>query len=86
MSTTNIIRAVTPAAPQASTVSIKLRISATRRAFTRRLCKLFAGDVVGNPLHEAWTADGEPLERMTPADSVKSCTSRHLIVPHSRGR
>ena len=64
---------------------ISIRESATDvlRHITRTL---FRAQVLGNPLHEAWTADGEPLERMTPVDLAKQCTSRTLIVPHSRGR
>jgi hypothetical protein len=57
------------------------------RAFWRRTsCKLFGEPVYGNPLHEAWSADGEPLERLTPDQHAKSATSRRVIVPHSRSR
>jgi hypothetical protein len=52
----------------------------------RALAGLFAAPIVGNPLHEAWTADGEPLERVSPDAMAKSRASRHLIVPHNRGR
>lgn len=59
------------------------RIIAAWRMFSRRL---FAESVVGNPLHEAWTAGGEPLERITPSELAKSGAARHLVVPHSRSR
>ncbi len=52
----------------------------------RRTRVLFRTQVLGNPLHEAWNADGEPLERMTPSELAKSSASRHIVVPHSRGR
>jgi hypothetical protein len=48
--------------------------------------KLFPVQVVGNPLHEAWTVEGEPIERMTPQAMAKASTSQHLVLPHNRGR
>lgn len=46
----------------------------------------FADDVVGNLLHEAWRADGEPLERISHQAFAKRNRSRYLIVPHNRSR
>ena len=62
-----------------------LHMSSAWRALARRLFA-WQAHMVGNPLYEAWTADGEPLERMTPTELAKSSMSRHLIVPHSRSR
>jgi hypothetical protein len=45
-----------------------------------------ADRIYGNPLHEAWHADGEPLDRQTPAQSARATSSRFIIVPHGRGR
>ncbi|BCX05499.1 MAG: hypothetical protein KatS3mg053_3437 [Candidatus Roseilinea sp.] len=86
MNTTNVIRAGELKTVPAPSISIKSRIAVAWRAITRKLCALSADDVAGNPLHEAWTADGEPLDRMTPTELARSRTSRHLVVPHSRGR
>lgn len=86
MNTTNLIRAGELDVAPAPSISIKSRIAVAGRAFARKLCALSTDDVAGNPLHEAWTADGEPLERMTPSELARASTSRHLIVPHSRGR
>ena len=47
---------------------------------------MFAETIVGNPLYEAWTVSGEPLERMSHSELVKTYPSRYLIIPHSRGR
>lgn len=82
MNISNAIR-VKPRAPDAPHNSAGARLLGAWRAFAQRV---FAEDVVGNPLHEAWTADGEPLERVTPGELARSGTSRHLVVPHSRGR
>jgi hypothetical protein len=69
--------------PKAPPRAADARIIVAWRTFTR---KLLSESVVGNPLHEAWTADGKPLERVSPAEQAKSCASRHVVVPHSRGR
>lgn len=82
MNTSNAIR-VKSRAPDAPHNLTGARLLGVWRAFAHRL---FAADVVGNPSHEAWTADGEPLERMTPEQLAKSCASRHIVVPHNRGR
>jgi hypothetical protein len=83
MNTSNVIRTNQVNAAPAPSVSLMSRVANMRRRITR---SLFADDVVGNPLHEAWTADGQPLERMTPEQLAKSCASRHIVVPHSQGR
>ena len=83
MNTSTVIRfGKVPVAP-ATRVSIQTRGSDLWHSFTR---KLFGEPVLGNPLHEAWSADGEPLDRMTPEQLAKSSASRYLVVPHNRGR
>lgn len=82
MNISNVIR-VDLRAPKAPHRAADARIIVAWRAFTR---SLFAESIVGNPLHEAWTADGEPLERMSPGELAKSSATHHLIVPHSGGR
>jgi hypothetical protein len=82
MNTTNVIR-VKSRASEAAQSAIGSRAASVWRKLTRRL---FAESVVGNPLHEAWTADGEPLERMSPDEMAKSRAMHHLVVPHSRSR
>ena len=47
---------------------------------------IIGSPLLGNPLHEAWTADGEPLERLSPAEVAQACTSRYLIMPPNRGQ
>ncbi len=83
MNTSTVIRADKLNAAPAPAISIKTRASGAWRRFTR---SMFAEPMVGNPLHEAWSADGEPLERMTPEQMAKSSASRYLVVPHNRGR
>ena len=61
----------------------RARILVARRVALR---KLFGSPLPGNPLHEAWTADGEPLERLSPAEVAQACTSRYLIMPPNRGQ
>lgn len=82
MNTTISVR-VQPGLPRARRISIGAGIAHMWHALIHRL---FPIRVVGNPLYEAWTADGEPLERMTPEQVAKSCASRYVVVPHSRGR
>jgi hypothetical protein len=82
MNLSNVIR-VNLRVPKAPQHAVDARILVAWRTFSRGL---FAESVVGNPLHEAWTADGEPLERTSPDEMAKSCSARHLIVPHSRSR
>ncbi len=67
----------------APVVSLKMRLSKSWQAFAGQR---FAKTIVGNPLHEAWTVTGEPLERMSHDELVKSYPSRYLIIPHGRGR
>jgi hypothetical protein len=83
MNTSNVIRSVKLNSPTAPTASIKSRATSAWRNLAR---SLFTEQMVGNPLHEAWTASGEPLERMCPDELAKSHVSRYLVVPHSRGR
>jgi hypothetical protein len=82
MNTSSVIRVKvkTANAPQDSS---GMGVLGAWRKFTR---SLFAEPVVGNPLHEAWTANGEPLDRMSPDELAKSCASHYLVVPHSRSR
>ena len=47
---------------------------------------LLPAPVLGNPLHEAWSADGEPLERMTPDALAKCGGARYLIALPARGQ
>lgn len=57
------------------------------RAFWRRIAHALVGEpVYGNPLHEAWSADGEPLERLTPQQLAGAARVREVIVPHNRSR
>jgi hypothetical protein len=69
--------------PLALLVSIRSHANAAKR---RALRKLFGPPVLGNPLHEAWSVDGEPLERMTPDQLAKKSPTRYLIAPHNRGQ
>jgi hypothetical protein len=58
----------------------------TANAWQVRLRKLLPAQVLGNPLHEAWSADGEPLERMTPNELAKSNAARYPITLRARGQ
>ena len=77
------VSATIPEMKHAQRMAVRVRMSHLWRAFIRRT---FPVQVVGNPLHEAWSADGEPLERMRPEQLAKTNPTRYLIVPHSRGR
>lgn len=68
-------------------VSASSNSSKPANGFKRKLKGFFADhSVLGNPLHEAWSADGEPLERMNPNEVSKRNASRHIVVPHNRSR
>jgi hypothetical protein len=60
------------------------RLNAFARAFELPRTPDFV--IYGDPRYEAWTADGEPLDRMTPQEYAQLQPSRHLIVPHGRAR
>ncbi len=83
MNTSTVIRAGKLNIAPIQAISIKVRALGAWRRFTHHL---FAEQVVGNPLHEAWTDGSEPRERMTPSELAKSSSTRYLVVPHSRGR
>ncbi len=51
-----------------------------------RLPLLSEPQIYGDPRYEAWTADGEPIERVSPAQAANDQQSRYLIVPHGRSR
>jgi len=61
-------------------------LSAWLSAWRKVIRKRFSEPVRGNPLHEAWTADGEPLERLTPSELAQSNPTWLFIVPHNRSR
>jgi hypothetical protein len=65
--------------------AMSLSIQTTTARIGRAIKRRMADDVVGNPLHEAWSADGEPVERISPEENAKRGDSR-LVVPHSRSR
>jgi hypothetical protein len=57
-------------------------------ACTFQLPRIPNDEIFGDPLYEAWTADGEPLDRITAQQLAQSqpspSSSRHWIVPHGR--
>ncbi|NJM40614.1 MAG: hypothetical protein HC853_07505 [Anaerolineae bacterium] len=64
----------------------RIRIHDIVSAMLGWLRKLLPAPVLGNPLHEAWSADGEPLERMTPSELAKSNAARYPITLRARGQ
>lgn len=62
------------------------RMIAISSRVLRAIARLFADPVVGNPLHEAWTADGEPIERLSPATCARSRQSRFAVTINGHSR
>jgi hypothetical protein len=73
----NVLRGTPAQSPSITSLGSRLRQAVTR---------LFADSVVGNPLHEAWTADGEPLERVSPAELAASRRVHPLSAVNGHSR
>jgi hypothetical protein len=73
-----------PAVGRIGIVTLLMRMAGALR--TRRLQARRRNVIYGNPLHEAWDADGEPLDRETPAQHARHVSSRYLVTPHGLSR
>jgi hypothetical protein len=72
--------------PLAFSARAAKRIVLVQHIVGRWLRGLLPAPVLGNLLHEAWSADGEPLERMTPKALAKSGATRYFITLPARGQ